>query len=53
MAVQGIDRVDQEFDESSHLVVILDHQVDVTVSRLNRDAMPAVKWQFFLLVPRN
>ena len=49
-AVEGTEREDEELDQDLHLVLILDDEVDVSSSELQRYAIPRMEWQVLELL---
>lgn len=47
-AVHGVDRVDKEFHEKIHTLLILDDEIDLTLAKFERDALPCVERQLGL-----
>jgi hypothetical protein len=50
LSIQSIDGIDQKLDKNSHLLIVLDHQVDIPIDGLDRNTVPTIKRELLLLI---
>lgn len=49
VAVKSLQRNDQELQQVPHVLLVLNHEINVSSFGLDCNALPAVKWQVFEL----